>query len=334
MSRYYQSAEELASLIQRYDHIVITSHSNPDGDAIGACGVMGYILKELGKRFIIYNATGIPNYLKWTPLPSKIITKLSAFPFKPELFIVLDCGDIWRLGKELSLQFSEYQSINIDHHIGNPNFGTLANWVEPNAAATGLLIAAIANAVGIPLKGNIAQCLYLSIVTDTGSFAYSNTSPDVLRLAAQLIEQGLDASSIREKLDNHWPLSKFRLWGKLMQEVMLENYGQIALCAVTSAAISKAGATKEDLEGFTEQMRRIEGVRVSVLLREDPSGYCKISLRSSGKDNVRDVAAQFGGGGHLNAAGATITQNLETTISQLLEAIQQITFASTAVLLC
>lgn len=329
MDSYPPSAEEIASLIQRYDHIVVTSHINPDGDAIGACGVTSYILKELGKRFIIYNATGIPYHLEWVPLPTKVITKLTELPFKPELFIILDCGDIWRLGRELSSCLSEYQSINIDHHIGNPNFGTLANWVEPKAAATGQLVSAIAEIVGIPLTGELAQCLYLSIVTDTGSFAYSNTSPGVLRLAAKLIEQGLDPSPIREQLDNQWPFVKFQLWGKLMQKVQLECDGEIAISTVTLKTITNVGATKEDLEGFTEQIRKIKGVRVAVLIREDPGGNCKVSLRSSGTDNVQAVAIQFGGGGHFNAAGATVPQPMEITAKQLIEAIQNVTFQQT-----
>lgn len=329
MGNYPPSAEEIASLIQRYNHIVVTSHINPDGDAIGACGVISYILKALGKRFIIYNATGIPYHLEWVPLPAKVITRLMDIPFKPELFIILDCGDIWRLGRELSSCLLEYQSINIDHHIGNPNFGTLANWVEPKAAATGQLVAAIAEVIGIPLTGELAQCLYLSIVTDTGSFAYSNTSPGVLHLAAKLIELGLDPSPIREHLDNQWTLTKFHLWGNLMQKVQLEYNGQIAISAVTLKTITDFGATKEDLEGFTEQIRKIKGVRVAALVREDPGGSCKVSLRSSGTDNVQAVAIQFGGGGHFNAAGATIHEPIETAVKQILEAVQKITFSTT-----
>lgn len=131
-----QPAEEMAAIIQQFDNIVIVAHGSPDGDAIGATGAMGSLVKALGKRFVLYNATGIPDYLEWVPLPGKLVTKPSAIPFKPGLIIVLDCGDAWRMGKELLAVFPEYPSVNIDHHLGNPMFASLGNWVDPGMAAT------------------------------------------------------------------------------------------------------------------------------------------------------------------------------------------------------
>ena len=161
-----QPAEEMAAIIQQFDNIVIVAHGSPDGNAIGA---MGSLVKALGKRFVLYNATGIPDYLEWVPLPGKLVTKPSAIPFKPGLIIVLDCGDAWRMGKELLAVFPEYPSVNIDHHLGNPMFASLGNWVDPGMAATGQMVAAVADAAGVPLTGELAQCVYLSLVSDTGS---------------------------------------------------------------------------------------------------------------------------------------------------------------------
>lgn len=323
-----EPAEEMAALIQQFDNIVIVAHGSPDGDAIGATGAMGYLVKALGKRFILYNATGVPDYLSWVPLPGKLVSKPSAIPFKPGLVVVLDCGDAWRMGKDLFAVFPSYPSVNIDHHLGNPQFATLGNWVDPGMAATGQMVAAIADAAGVPLSGELAQCVYLSLVSDTGSFTHGNTSAAVFALAARLVAGGLDAASMREKLDNQWTMPKTRLWGKLMQTLTLESEGRIALCPVTSEEIASFGAVREDLEGFVEQMRRIKGVRVAVLIRQDPGHRCKLSLRSSGTDDVRSVAAVFGGGGHLNAAGATIdAADLGTVIGQTLKAIQEVTLA-------
>ena len=148
-----QPAEEMAAIIQQFDNIVIVAHGSPDGDAIGATGAMGSLVKALGKRFVLYNATGIPDYLEWVPLPGKLVTKPSAIPFKPGLIIVLDCGDAWRMGKELLAVFPEYPSVNIDHHLGNPMFASLGNWVDPGMAATGQMVAAVADAAGVPLTG-------------------------------------------------------------------------------------------------------------------------------------------------------------------------------------
>ena len=149
-----QPAEEMAAIIQQFDNIVIVAHGSPDGDAIGATGAMGSLVKALGKRFVLYNATGTPDYLEWVPLPGKLVTKPSAIPFKPGLIIVLDCGDAWRMGKELLAVFPEYPSVNIDHHLGNPMFASLGNWVDPGMAATGQMVAAVADAAGVPSPGN------------------------------------------------------------------------------------------------------------------------------------------------------------------------------------
>lgn len=323
-----QPAEEMAALIQQFDNIVVAAHGSPDGDAIGATGAMGHLLKALGKRFALFNATGLPDYLEWAPLPGKLITKPAAIPFRPGLIIILDCGDGWRMGKDLFAIFPDYPSVSIDHHLGNPMFASLANWVDPGMAATGQMVAAIADAAGVPLEGELAQCVYLSLVSDTGSFTHGNTSAAVFELASRLVANGLDAAAMREKLDNQWSMPKIRLWGKLMQELTLQSDGCIAICPVTTEEIGAFGAVREDLEGFAEQMRKIKGVRVAVLIRQDPGNRCKLSLRSSGTDDVRSVAAQFGGGGHLNAAGATIDdQDMNAVIEQTLKAIQDITFA-------
>lgn len=324
-----QPAEEMAAIIQQFDNIVIVAHGSPDGDAIGATGAMGSLVKALGKRFVLYNATGIPDYLEWVPLPGKLVTKPSAIPFKPGLIIVLDCGDAWRMGKELLAVFPEYPSVNIDHHLGNPMFASLGNWVDPGMAATGQMVAAVADAAGVPLTGELAQCVYLSLVSDTGSFTHGNTSAAVFTLAARLVANGLDAAAMREKLDNQWSMPKTKLWGKLMQTLSLECDGMVAVCPVTMEEIGSFGAVREDLEGFAEQMRRIKGVRVAMLIRQDPGNRCKLSLRSSGSDDVRSVAALFGGGGHLNAAGATIDDaDMDAVTRQTIKAIQDITFGA------
>ena len=129
-------AAAMLAIIREHDDIVIAAHGSPDGDAIGATGAMAYLLKALGKRFALYNATGIPEYLEWVPLPGRVYSKPSALPFRPGLIIALDCGDVWRLGKELNAVFADYPSISIDHHLSNPLFASLANW---RSASTFLL---------------------------------------------------------------------------------------------------------------------------------------------------------------------------------------------------
>lgn len=270
-----------------------------------------------------------PDYLEWVPLPGKLVTKPSAIPFKPGLIIVLDCGDAWRMGKELLAVFPEYPSVNIDHHLGNPMFASLGNWVDPGMAATGQMVAAIADAAGVPLTGELASA---STSPSSPTRVPSRTATPARRssrLPPASSPTALTPPAMREKLDNQWSMPKTKLWGKLMQTLSLECDGTVAVCPVTMEEIGSFGAVREDLEGFAEQMRRIKGVRVAVLIRQDPGNRCKLSLRSSGSDDVRSVAALFGGGGHLNAAGATIDDaDMDAVTRQTIKAIQDITFGA------
>ena len=316
-----EHAARVVDILRAHDQILVSGHINPDGDAVGSSSAMVWLLRRMGKQAALYNATGVPEYLHWMPLPGEAYRYVSRLPFKPALLVSLDCGDSWCLGKELVGMLPQLACVNVDHHQGNPRFGTLYNWIDPRMAATGQMVAALADAAGIPLDGELAACVYVALVTDTGSFSHGNTTSDVFRLTARLMDNGLDTVSIRNQLDNQWSMSKTRLWGRLLQQIRLEREGTVGVCTVTMAELHEAGARKEDLEGFVEQIRRIRGVRVAMMVREDAPGRCKVSLRSTGPDDVRVTAAQFGGGGHKNAAGVTMDMSIDETVSTLLPAL-------------
>jgi len=314
---------EIADILGEHDSLLVVAHGNADGDAVGAMSAMGYLLKAMGKRFALYNATGVPPYLEWLRLPGTVYTRLSQVPFKPELIVVLDCGDLWRVGNELADVFANYPSVNIDHHLGNDSFGSLGNLTVPDAAATGQLVAVVAEAAGFPLTGGLAEGVYISLVSDTGSFSFGNTTPDVLELTARMMRLGLDVQALRNELDSQWTMAKARLWGRLFtQGLRLEDEGRIALCEVGPDDFAQTGAVKSDLEQFVEQMRSFVGVRVALLVREDYPRKIKISLRSRGDDDVRQIAVPFGGGGHKNAAGATLDMPRPEAVPKLLEMIR------------
>lgn len=319
-----EHAGNIVRILSEYEKFLVAAHGSPDGDAMGSTGTMGHILKAMGKEVILYNGTGMPKHLDFLPMGGPLRDHLRHLPFKPQVVIALDCGDAWRLGNELADALPKYKSINIDHHKGNPAYGTLYNWIDPDMAATGQMIAAVADAAGIPLTGDVAACIYVSLVADTGSFTHGNTSAEVLRLAARLLGSGLEAASLRDRMDNQWSLNKARLWGALLQKLRLEKNGQVCVCQISLADLGSAGAGKDDLEGFVEQMRRLRGVRVAMTLREDNPKRCKLSLRSSGADDVRDMAASFGGGGHVNAAGATLDMNLEQALEKCLISLDKV----------
>lgn len=317
----HDNAQHIARLITHYDNILIAAHMNPDGDALGACGAMGYIVQTMGKRFAIYNESLLPESFDWLPLPCPLCHDLQALPFLPQLVIIIDCGDLHRVGPALATLLPKLDSINIDHHLETPPYASLYNWVDSNMAASGQMVAAIAQAAHIPLAGALAENIFVALVTDTGSFSYSNTSPAVLRLAAEMLDNGLDIATLRDKMENRLSLSGLRLQGELLMRFTLHHNGQVALVSVTQKDFQKYHATKEDVEGIINRLRQVRGVTVAAVLREDASGYCKLSLRSSGDISVRAIAATMGGGGHKNASGATIEHPLPEAESLTLDAI-------------
>ena len=313
----------MAQALRDMDQIVVAAHVNPDGDAAGAVAAAGHILRFLGKEYMLYAQPSLPGYLDFFPMPGVVHTTLEHPPFSPRCALLLDCGEPERLGRELALRLPELTSLNIDHHLGGDGMGSKGNWVEPDAAATAQLMAYVALAAGLPLEGDLAMAITLGVITDTGGFCHGNTSAEVLTLTAHMVSNGCNLALLREQLENTWSRGRMNLWGQLMQRATLGREGTIAFCPVFLEDLRKSGALKEDLEGFVEQLRRLRGVKMAAVLREDAPGCCKFSLRSYGEVNVRAAAASLGGGGHLNAAGGTLRMGMDTAADALISALAQ-----------
>ena len=321
--KFRESAERMAKAFADLDQVVVAAHVNPDGDAAGAVAAASLILRAMGKEFMIYAQPGLPGYLDFFSMPSVVHTSLAHPPFKPRCAVLLDCGEPERLGRELAGLLPDLQTLNIDHHLGGSGMGSVANWVEPQAAATAQLMAYVALAADLPLTGDLATAVALGIITDTGGFCHGNTSAEVLYLTAHMVEHGCNIALLREHLENSWSRGRMTLWGQLLQRARLENSGSVCFCPVYLDDLRKSGALKEDIEGFVEQLRRLRGVHVAAVLREDSPTTCKFSLRSYGSIDVRAAAARLGGGGHLNAAGGTVRADMDTAKAQLLAAIAE-----------
>ena len=322
-ARFREDAQRMAAAFRQVRQAIITAHVNLDGDALGSVGAAGWILRALGAECVLYSGTGLPAPLAFCPLPGSLHAGLGhLLPFRPQGAILLDCGEPHRLGPELAAALPDYTGINIDHHLGGHGMGSHANWVEPTAAATAQLMAYVALALDLPLTGPLAQCLALGLITDTGGFCHGNTTEDIFALCALLERGGCRLPDVRQQLDNNWSPGRMRLWGRLMERARLEQGGAVAFCSVSLADLRQCQAIKEDLEGFVEQLRRLAWVRVAALLREDAPGVCRINLRSHGTTDVQRMAASLGGGGHRNAAGASLSLPLADAERVLLEAIR------------
>lgn len=317
-------AARLAESLRGLDRVIVAGHVNPDGDALGSVAAVGWMLRALGREFVIYSRGGVPAGLDFLPLPGIMRDSLQHLPFRPASAVLLDCGEPHRLGDELEKALPGLASVNIDHHLGGTGMGTLDNWIEARAAATAQLAAYVGLSLDLELSGPPGQAIALGLITDTGGFSHGNTSAAVLHLAAHLVEKGCDISLLRQQLENGWSMGRMRLWARLMQRLTVEHNGTLAFCVVRLDDLQDCGATKEDLEGFVEQMRRLAGVRAAALLREDAPGLCKFSLRSFGETDVRAAAVALGGGGHRNAAGGSLRMEPEAAASALRRAVSAV----------
>ncbi|MDR3641481.1 MAG: bifunctional oligoribonuclease/PAP phosphatase NrnA [Humidesulfovibrio sp.] len=309
---------QIADLIRESDHFLVASHANPDGDAIGSTAALGHIFAALGKDFALYNTTGLPHQFDWLPLPGPLHTTMTGV--ESDWTFVLDCGAESRVGPELQQLMGSRAIANVDHHLGNPNFGRF-NWVDDNYPAVAAMIADLADELCVPLTGHLAEAIYLGIVTDTGYFTFDNTTPRVMELASRLIRLGLQPGVVNAKIRNQWSVSRFRLWGESFATTEMFFGGKVAVAYVTRDMMARTGTDTEDCEEIVNFLRRLRGTRAAAILREEPDGAYKFSLRSAGHDNVQAVAAAFGGGGHRNAAGGTIVDSLESAKSHLVKAL-------------
>lgn len=318
-----EDAARAARVLAEHDRFLVCAHARLDGDALSSMAAAGFLLRALGREFVLYAPQGVPQHLAFLELPGHVESTLGHLPFDPEVVLALDCNQPSRLGETLAGWLAErgdMEVVNIDHHVG-PGMGTLINVVRPEAAATTQVLASVIRESGVEVDARMAQALLLGLTTDTGCFRHSNCTAPVMALAAWLIARGASLFAIRERLDKNWTLNRLRLWGRLAARVTLVEGGRAAYCHVTLDDLRETMTTSDDVEGFVERMRDIRGVLVSVVLREAEPCCCRLSARSSEEADVRAMAASFGGGGHVRAAGATLRMPLSEASEAVLAAI-------------
>lgn len=302
---------QLVDAIAQHDNFIVTAHHNPDGDALGAMCAMGYILSYLNKRYVLYNISGIPQHLSHIPLPSTLYMKMEDIPhhFSPESSIILDVSDPKRVGEELYSILPSLYSINIDHHASCPHFADI-NYITPSHAATGCIVALIAEHCNIPLTGGLGECLYLSITEDTGNFRNTNTDSESLRFASDIVKHGLDIADFVHRYQNQWSYTKMQLWGYLLSSCTQYYEGRVFISQVPLSLLQQYNLCPEDIDGINSFLMHINTARIAISLREvedDQYHGIKASFRSY-NCNVLPLVQHFGGGGHKNAAGAFFQQ--------------------------
>lgn len=283
--------------------VLVTCHRNPDGDAMGSMLAVGLILRHLGKDYTLYSQDGVPKQFAGLALAGEVVDQLPV-DARFDATVAVDTGDRALLGDGVPAGDRSGTLIVLDHHSSSTPFGDL-RWHEATAAATGVLVAELAQQLDVALDAEMAENLWCALYTDTGGFRYSSTDARILRLAARLVEAGIQPWDVTVKLYENNPVQRMRLLGQALCSLELSASGQIASLAITKPMLDKAGADDSMLDGFINYARSIEGVEVAVQVLQRGDA-CRISLRSKGRINVGDLAQRLGGGGHHNAAGCSV----------------------------
>ncbi len=308
--------KKIGDIIKKQNSFLIVSHKNPDGDAVGSSLALYSLLGEMGKKVYVENPTDVPQLYMFLEDYDKIK------PIKNDkdidVVIAVDTAELDRCGIQKDY-VEDKIFINIDHHKTNTLFGEI-NLINADAAAVGCILWDLFKQNGFEISKKTSQYLYLSILTDTGSFRYSSTSPKTMRIAADLLERGVEPWFIAYNIYESNRFKTLKLLGLVLGTLETYYDGKLAVEYVTQDMFEKTNTSAEDTEGFVNFARSVRGAEVGVLLREDGPNLFKISMRSKDKVDVTIAASAFGGGGHKNAAGGQIEGTLNEAKSKIVEA--------------
>jgi phosphoesterase RecJ-like protein len=318
------AARAFAQGLSRGQRVCLTTHVNPDGDGLGSEAGLLHLLRGVGVDAVITNPTATPSRFSFLfdDLPGADRTAEAVKELRrAEHIIVLDISDLDRLGMLSHTVRDRGVPVGcVDHHVSTGILPPGPRYLDADAAATGELVFELALANGWPLTQEAARGLYVAILTDTGGFRFSNTRPRTLRIAAELLETGVDPEGIYLEVYARAPEGRPRLFAEALQTLVVEPEHGLAWVTVPPGAIERLGVSSDDLDGVVEFPRTIEGVRMALLFREVSQGRVKVSLRSVGNVDVAAFAKAFGGGGHTKAAGLALPGSMAEVQATVLTA--------------
>ncbi|MCL4554064.1 MAG: bifunctional oligoribonuclease/PAP phosphatase NrnA [Actinobacteria bacterium] len=308
--------QKAVSRLQKADFVVVGSHTQPDGDAIGSTLALTLALRSIGIEAVPTLADGCDVPSTYTFLPGiALIVPFSELE-DVDVFVALDTASFSRLGGSSILAESAASVIVVDHHADNPGFGSI-NVIDPSKAATAHLVWELLGPLGVQPTPEIALCCYTGLVTDTGRFSYSNTTAEALRCAAEMIESGVDPAETARLVYQELSPAYLALEARVLARLTLANSGRVAWSWCTERDFTETGATLSEIEGLPDAVRRIQGVDVVLMLRV-LEGEIRGNLRSKTGFDVSSVARVFGGGGHVPAAGFTYNGSMQTLLDRLM----------------
>lgn len=308
----------IADVIRQRRRFLVTSHVRPDGDAIGSSMAMALALRCLGKdvRVVMRDPAPPPMAAFAGVSEIELATRVDD---AADAVLVMECGDLARTGLD---GLADAFLINVDHHDGNTRFGAL-NWLDLSAAACGEMVFDLIRALGVPLSREMAEHVYLAVLTDTGSFRHSHITARTFEVCRACAEAGVDAAALARTVYDSYPLARLKLAAAVLNRMELDETGRVAVISVDRAQAAAYGASYEDTEGLINQPLTVKEIQAVVFFKEQGPGDWRVSLRSKGDIDVSAIARQFGGGGHRNAAGCSATGTLPELATRFRELVAQ-----------
>ena len=295
-----KSCQEIKSALKNAKSALIACHVDPDGDAIGSMLALGMILEQRGLAVYYYCQDSVPKIYRFLAGSDKVKREIVNFSHF-DIAFVIDSSDLSRTGDRVDIRQIAGRIVNIDHHPDNTLFGDV-NCVK-KSSCVGELVYELAGLFKIKVDKKMADCLYTSIITDTGNFRYDNTNAKTFLIAADLIRAGVNTHELTTHIYDNKSVQAVRITGRALAGIKFSEDRQVGWSVVTEAMMEEVGAKSEDVVGIVDAIRSIEGIEVAIFFREE-KGKVKINFRSKERVNVSEIARRFGGGGHFKAAGA------------------------------
>lgn len=306
--------------IRRHRRFIVSTHVNPEGDALGSALGLASLIRRLGKEAIVVTDGGVPKAFEFMPRVAPVHSRLPA-GYRPEVAMTVDVPVLDRLGSVAAAFKSAPLSVVVDHHVSNRWFGDV-NWVDPKAAATGEMVYRLYRAFKVTPTREEARCLYVAIVTDTGSFKYQSTTPEVLRIAADLVSLGVSPLRTSQELYECHTASDMKFLGKILSSMRHARGGKVAWVEVPLAVLRAGRPGPEIMDELVNFPRAVRTAEVAFILRQtSPGGKIRASFRSKGRIDVNKIARLFGGGGHRAASGCSIDGTLAQARVKVLKAV-------------
>ena len=313
------------SIIQQFNNsnkIIVITHTHPDGDAIGSLIAMGMSLEALNKKISLYCESLIPAVYRFLPEVHRVVNKIGNLNY--DMAVILDCGDLSRVGQTVSYLEQIPVIVNIDHHVTNTRFGHL-QLIDTSACATAEIVYRLIKQMGLTFSKSVATSIYTGILADTGSFRFSNTNKAAFAICQEMVEIGVDPHNIAQHVYGTYSLSRIKLLNLALDSIELSENGKLSIMTLTQKMFDETNTKPEDVDGLINYAQRIEDVEVAALIQEHQNGNensrttnrFHVSLRSDGTFDVAAIAAMFGGGGHSSAAGFSIEETLSSVKSRI-----------------